>query len=188
MLRAEERLSGFRGRQTDVEIAVKATYGRVVGMKGRADEACFHYLVVPSGRPTLQLELEIRRQQFRLVEHNDLQCRGGCIRRCVGSIVLHPQAGGFARTAKIRRWDDMSRTETALVVGVGNLDWSSRQRKSQQRHTTSIHGPTIDVLAKPRHERVFVVCIAANIKPVAEPEHLGSPKERRLSRTLCSST
>lgn len=103
MLRAEERLSGFRGRYADVEIAVKATYGRVVGLKGRADEACFHYLVAPCGRPALQLELEIRRQQFRLVDHKDFQCRGGCIRRCVGSMALHPEAGGFARTAKIRR-------------------------------------------------------------------------------------
>src|ERR1700675_698150 len=103
-------------------------------MKGWTDEACFHYLVVPSGRPALQLELEIRRQQFRLVEHNYLQCRGGWIRRCVGFIALHPQAGGFARTAKIRRWDDTSRTETALVVGVGNLDWSSRQQITATSH------------------------------------------------------
>jgi hypothetical protein len=47
--------------------------------------------------------------------------------------------------------------------------------KSQQRDLAQIHGPTIDVLAEPRHECVFVVCIAANKKPVAHPIHLGSP-------------
>jgi hypothetical protein len=51
------------------------------------------------------------------------------------------------------------------------------EAKSQQRDPAQIHCPTIDVLAKPRHERVFVVCIAADKKPGTQPEHLGSPKD-----------
>ena len=86
MLPAEERLSGFGGRQAGAEIAVKATYGRVVGLIGGADEACFDYLVEPSGRPPMKLELVIYRQLLGLAEHKDLQRLCGCIRRCVGSI------------------------------------------------------------------------------------------------------
>jgi hypothetical protein len=55
--------------------------------------------------------------------------------------------------------------------------------KSQQRNLAQVHGPAIDVLAEPRHECVFVVCVAANKKPVTQPEHLRSPKGWRLSLT-----
>jgi hypothetical protein len=76
-------------------------------------------LVVPSGRPALQLELEIRRQQFRLVEHKDLQRRGGCIRRCVGSIALHPPKPA-ALLAPRKSGDGMTRVELKP-----HLSWES---------------------------------------------------------------
>src|SRR5258708_8536192 len=105
-------------------------------MKGRADEACFHYLVVPSGRPALQLELEIRRQQFRLVEHNNLQCRGGCLPRCVGSLAFQPPARRFSRTAENKRLGYTQRTENPRLVGDGRHVLSHPYSKSEPTLST----------------------------------------------------
>jgi hypothetical protein len=75
--RAPERLRWVTGRRRNSREGDSQSRRRA-----ERAEACFHYFVVPGGRPALQLELVIHRQQFRLVKHNDLRCRGGCIRPC----------------------------------------------------------------------------------------------------------